>query len=224
MLTAFAKFSEASKFRRHMLNMCAWSLTNEQRAKMRQAFIAIDTDHTGTISLAELKEALETNGLATLAKSEELVFALQLEQIDYSDFLAAMLTSRISAHESTIRNAFRRFDRDSNGVITSSELRAVLGRSHKSHELDELVRSMDSNNDGHISFEEFMAYLSADEADEAHQVAAANLIEDEIQRSPTAQRVEGSLREIHPSLREEPQKLASSEKEKNKKSSVCSIL
>lgn len=231
MLTSFSKFSEASKFRRNMLNMCAWSLTNEQRAKMREAFIAIDTDHTGTISLAELKEALEKNGLISVAKSEELVSSLRMEQIDYSDFLAAMLTSRISAHESTIRNAFRRFDTDSSGGIAPSELREVLGRSHKSSEVDTLVRSMDSNGDGVISFDEFLQYLRTDEADATHQAAAANIIEDEIKRSPTARQVEASLQGL-PTTPEEPQKpaansavnMSSSEKEKNKRSSVCAIL
>lgn len=233
MLDAFAKFSGASKFRRHVLGMCAWSLTNEQRAKMRQHFIEIDTDHTGTISLAELKEALEQNDFLSLRNSDELVSGLQMEQIDYSDFLAAMLSSRIAAHESTIRNAFRRFDVDSNGVISSSDLRVVLGKSHKKSEVEEFVRSMDSNGDGQISFDEFLEYLSTDEADESHKAAAASIIEDEIKRSPTAGRMEESFQKVaHPE--ERPQKLVSDSEakaeslptssEKSQKSSVCSIL
>jgi len=232
-LDAFASFSGSSKFRRHVLGMCAWSLSNDQRAHLRDAFEAIDTDHTGTISLAELKQALEQNNCMESSQSDELFSGLHMEQIDYSDFLAAMLSSRIAAHESTIRNAFRRFDVDSNGVISGSDLRAVLGKSHKKSEIDDLVKSMDTDGDGQISFDEFLEYLSADEADESHKVAAEDIIEDEIKRSQTAVGIEKSLlrvsrHEAPPQHVPEPEAKAvvpaPTPSEKSHKSSVCSIL
>merc|ERR1712203_1166541 len=52
------QFGQASKFRRACLEMMAWSLSNEERAKVREYFIALDVGHKGTISLIEMRGML----------------------------------------------------------------------------------------------------------------------------------------------------------------------
>merc|ERR1712187_687765 len=61
MVDRLTQFGHASKFRRACMMMLAWSLTNDERAELREAFLEIDTEGTGVISLAELKEVIEAH-------------------------------------------------------------------------------------------------------------------------------------------------------------------
>ena len=57
----------------------------------------------------------------------------------YSEFLAAMMSSRIEIHEDLVRTAFKRFDADNSGFITVENLRQVLGESLESEEQAEKI-------------------------------------------------------------------------------------
>merc|ERR1712217_994726 len=58
-MDALQAFGEASAFRKACMSMMAWSLTTEERAKVRKAFIEMDAERTGTIKLTEFKKVLE---------------------------------------------------------------------------------------------------------------------------------------------------------------------
>merc|ERR1719265_628726 len=55
---ALVNFAKASQFRRACMSVMAWSLSNEERSKVRDMFIAMDKNKKGTITLYELKEVL----------------------------------------------------------------------------------------------------------------------------------------------------------------------
>lgn len=58
--------------------------------------------------------------------------------------------------EEEIRDAFRIFDKDGNGLISANELKqlmANLGEKLTDEELDEMMREADLNGDGHIDYE-----------------------------------------------------------------------
>ncbi len=57
-----------------------------------------------------------------------------------------------------MREAFKLFDRDGSGEITASEIKSILGSGKKmanENIFDEIVKEVDVNGDGVISFEEF---------------------------------------------------------------------
>merc|ERR1712194_800860 len=56
---AMRRFSHAPTFFRCCMEMMAWSLTKEERAKVREYFLAMDQNHQGTIMLWELKSILQ---------------------------------------------------------------------------------------------------------------------------------------------------------------------
>ena len=78
-------------------------------------------------------------------------------EIDFEEFLQ-MMSKKIkdTDTEEEIRDAFKIFDKDGNGLISANELRQImanLGEKLTDEELDEMMREADLNGDGQIDFE-----------------------------------------------------------------------
>jgi len=166
---ALRQFSHASKFRRCCMEMLAWSLSNEDRAKVREVFLSLNEGQKGAISFGELRHAMVDN-LHLVDEQEVLkVFdALDYnhdQEIHYSDFLAAMTTTRLDVDDAMLGDTFRRFDTDHSGYITVQNLRDVLGNNVEGERVEGLIAEADQDNDGQISFAEFIAYMKGSSLD-----------------------------------------------------------
>eukprot|EP00418_Pyrodinium_bahamense_P098930 CAMPEP_0179039564 /NCGR_PEP_ID=MMETSP0796-20121207/15205_1 /TAXON_ID=73915 /ORGANISM="Pyrodinium bahamense, Strain pbaha01" /LENGTH=549 /DNA_ID=CAMNT_0020735899 /DNA_START=38 /DNA_END=1687 /DNA_ORIENTATION=+ len=167
---ALRQFGNASKFRRCCMEMMAWSLSNEERSKVRQYFITMDQNQQGTITLSELKEILVQKFDVPDEETRRIFDALdsnQDEEIHYSDFLAAMVSTRIALHDDLLRAAFKKFDTDSSGYITPDNLRQVLGETFEGEKVESLMKEADQLKDGRISYAEFVSYLRGDPLSDA---------------------------------------------------------
>merc|ERR1719469_1779150 len=101
----------------------------------------IDKFHISDQETHQIFEAMDSN---------------QDETIHYSDFLAAMMNTRISMHSDLLRSAFRRFDTDNSGFITVENLREVLG---ENEEVEPMLAEVDLLKDNRISYAEFVAFV-----------------------------------------------------------------
>merc|ERR1712019_99783 len=102
----------------------------------------MDANKQGTITLAELKAVLEGKFHVSDDEARSIFDTLDTnndEEIHYSDFLAAMVSTRIKLHDDLLTSAFRRFDTDSSGYITVENLREVLGDRADDDEVEKLV-------------------------------------------------------------------------------------
>lgn len=85
--------------------------------------------------------------------------------IDFPEFLTLMARNmRSGDSEADVREAFKVFDKEGNGLISSSELRHVLcnlGEKLTDEECDELLRDADIDSDGHIVIDQLVAKLTA---------------------------------------------------------------
>jgi len=179
---ALRQFGKASKFRRCCMEMMAWSLTNEERAQVRDDFIRMDENHCGTITMQELKKVLEDKFKVTDEETKQIFAALdtnQDEEIHYSDFLAAMVSTRIALHDDLLRTAFKKFDTDNSDYITVDNLREVLGDSFEGEQVEKLVAEASANHGDKISYPEFVSYLRGDPLDE-HAYVAEKFIDNQI--------------------------------------------
>jgi calcium-dependent protein kinase len=162
MMVALSRYNESPKFRRCCLNAMAWLLSNNETAKLREEFLAMDTDRQGTISLKELKTMMMQK--FKVAESDvvtifDSVDANHDKEIHYSEFLAAMLSSRIELNDKLLDNTFRNFDKDLTGYITVENLHECFGEDFEGVRVDSLIKEADVLKDGKISFPEFKAYV-----------------------------------------------------------------
>ena len=80
--------------------------------------------------------------------------------IEYEEFVRAAVSKERFINENVLRFAFRYFDKDGSGEITFDEIEAVFKESvadkNKVHEsLSQIIKEVDANGDGIISFNEF---------------------------------------------------------------------
>ena len=103
-------------------------LTEEQIAEFKEAFDLFDKDGDGTISTGELGTVMESLGQnQTEAELRDIVNEVDADgsgTIDFTEFLAMMAQKvKDTGGEEDIREVFRVFDRDGNGLISVPELR-----------------------------------------------------------------------------------------------------
>lgn len=186
-LESLRGFAKASRFRRAAMSMMAWTLTNEERSQVRDSFVALDTDNTGTITLMELKTVLLQKVGVTDEEVQRIFDAMddhnKHEAVNYSDFLAAMMTSRIAMNEDRLHETFKRFDLDNTGYISPGNVREVLGGCLSKEETDRIMAEVDVSRDGKISWEEFSAYMHSGVKSQEHLDAVAKVIDNEIRAS-----------------------------------------
>jgi len=182
MIEDLCNFAKVSVFRRACLGVLSWSLGVEERKQVRDAFLQIDKDRSGTITINEFKQAVEANceiDDETLEKAFKALDANHKDEVNYHEFLAAMVASRISLHDHLLKVAFRRFDVDNSGTITVENLREVLGETFEGNEVQNLLSELNLKNDGAISYEEWIQYLKGGMGDVQphHADAAARVID-----------------------------------------------
>lgn len=160
---ALRDFGHASRFRRCCMSMMAWSLSSEDREKFEKFFLAMDTKHHGAISYDELKKVMVDRFHLPQGEAKKAFQALDTshhQEIHFSDFLAAMLSSQFELHEDLLSEAFRKFDVDGSGYITSDNLRNILGDTFEGQKVEKLLNEADTMHHGKLSYHEFASYLT----------------------------------------------------------------
>ncbi|XP_058824049.1 calmodulin-like [Topomyia yanbarensis] len=162
------KMSHSKQQQQQGSKSTATKLTDEQIEELWEAFSLFDTNADGTITSSELGTVLRSLGKnVSDAEVEELLKEVSADfegRILFADFVSLM-TVRLKDFnsEDELKEAFRIFDRNGNGLISAEELRAALksfGEQLTEEEVDELLREADTNCDGQIDYEEFVKMIT----------------------------------------------------------------
>ncbi|KAG8699007.1 translation elongation factor EF1B gamma [Ceratobasidium sp. 394] len=81
--------------------------------------------------------------------------------IDFSEFLT-IVARKLEDTEEVIKEAFKAYDKDNNGYISTAEMRQALfdlGESLTDHKINEMVQEADVDGDDRINYEEFIKVI-----------------------------------------------------------------
>jgi len=123
---------------------------------LREAFMKIDRDKDGMISLEELKASLND-----FAESDVEDIFLDMDQtgegmVSYTEFLAAMMKRSCFLNPDRMADVFKFFDSDGNGIITSEDLKRSLGDHVGPDHINKMIEEGDLDGNGSVSREEWM--------------------------------------------------------------------
>ncbi|CAG8568768.1 17668_t:CDS:2, partial [Racocetra fulgida] len=139
----------------------------EQIAELKEAFGLFDKDGDGSVTIKELGDVMRSLGHnPNETELRDMINEVDLDNngtIDFNEFLNMMARKvKDSDAEEEIKEAFKVFDKDGNGLISAAELKTVMssiGEKLTDEEIDEMIHEADVDGDGQINYEEFVKMM-----------------------------------------------------------------
>ncbi|KAI7738988.1 hypothetical protein M8C21_010455, partial [Ambrosia artemisiifolia] len=165
--TRLKQFSVMNRFKKKALRVIAEHLSLEEVEVIKDMFTLMDSDGDGKVTFDELKAGLKKVG-SQLAEPE-IRLLMDVADVDgngvleYGEFVAVTIHLQKMENDEHLRRAFMFFDRDGSGFIELDELEQVLYEPGQAdiQVLNEIMKEVDTDKDGQISFEEFVAMMKA---------------------------------------------------------------
>ncbi|XP_066140682.1 calmodulin-like isoform X2 [Euwallacea fornicatus] len=167
------KKSKKGKHHQHDLivtiDLTEYGLSEDQVAEFKEAFMLFDKDEDGTITMAELGVVMRSLGQRpTETELRDMVNEVDQDgngTIEFNEFLQMMSKKMKDADgEEELKEAFRVFDKNNDGLISNIELRHVmtsLGERLSEEEVDDMIKEADLDGDGQVNYEEFVSILTS---------------------------------------------------------------
>ena len=158
-------FSSKQKLHQASVAFIVHQMSNSKMVrKLTKIFKELDTSGEGLLSKEELKQGYKKFFTESITDKEfdEIMKTIdqdQSGQISIEEFLRATVNYENLVTENNLKNAFDYFDKDHNGFLTPDEIRDVLGLGEEDESskivVDEIIKDVDLNGDGIISYDEF---------------------------------------------------------------------
>ncbi|XP_064079420.1 troponin C, isotype gamma-like [Macrobrachium nipponense] len=147
------------------------SLEADQIETLKKAFDSFDTDKLGYITTETVSTILRMMGIKISEKNLAEVIAETDEdgsgQLEFEEFvtLAAkfLIEEDEEALKAELKEAFRIYDKEGNGYITTEVLREILQEIDNKltpEDLDGIIEEVDEDGSGTLDFDEFMEMMS----------------------------------------------------------------
>ncbi|KAL1463786.1 hypothetical protein WDU94_015499 [Cyamophila willieti] len=146
-----------------------FGLNEDQVAEFKEAFMLFDKDEDGKVTVAELGVVMRSLGQRpTETELRDMVNEVDQDgngTIEFNEFLQLMSKKMKGAEgEDELKEAFKVFDKNNDGKISSLELRHVmthLGEKLSEEEVDDMIKEADLNGDGVVDYKEFVTILTS---------------------------------------------------------------
>jgi calcium-dependent protein kinase len=167
-MDSFKNYRVKSKFQSEAYQIMVKYLDVRQVKDLKAAFMSLDREKNGHLSVEEVQQGLISAGYAVAANEiREIMRNVDFRKdgrINYSEFLAATLESRALLDDDAIWNAFNTFDVDKSGLITEANVKEALRRAGRrmSHcEIREMMREVGAGPVG-INYVQFKQLVRQD--------------------------------------------------------------
>ncbi|XP_047325327.1 calcium-dependent protein kinase 10-like isoform X2 [Impatiens glandulifera] len=166
--TRLKQFSVMNRFKKKALRVIAEHLSVEEVEIMRDMFSLMDTDNDGKVTFEELRTGLKKVG-SKLAEPE-IKLLMDVADVDgngvldYGEFVAVTMHLQRMENDAHIRRAFVFFDKNGSGFIELDELSEALADESGETDgdvLNDIMREVDTDKDGQISYDEFVAMMKS---------------------------------------------------------------
>lgn len=160
-----SEFRAEQKLQQATLAYLVHSLpSNEEISNAKEVFLAFDVNNDGRLTKDELAQGMSKILNESTSFSQDVDLLMRTIDsdnngfIEFEEFLRASIDKEKLCTEKNLQIAFDLFDKDKSGGISSSELKHILGDSNvnvKEEVWKDMIKEIDSNCDGQISFDEF---------------------------------------------------------------------
>lgn len=125
-----ARFRCTSALKLLLLDVVAQQLPSESISALRDMFKTMDKRNTGTVTVDELKEAIQKAGWQVDAQAlQDMVERMDVDKdgaIEYEGFLKAALDKKALVTEQSLSFLFAQLDRDNDGLISLDDFCGVI--------------------------------------------------------------------------------------------------
>lgn len=165
-LKRLESFKNSSKLKKAILSFLATKSSDKDIQEEIALFNKFDKNKDGYITINELKKGIKCIHDISDEDIEAIMSSIDTDKngaINYNEFIAATLNSKISGDIDRITKAFEFFDLDNDGLIDENELKAALaGKEFNKIDIgifQEALHECDKDGDGKVSFQEFTAAM-----------------------------------------------------------------
>eukprot|EP00931_Biecheleriopsis_adriatica_P050248 TRINITY_DN29084_c0_g2_i1.p1 TRINITY_DN29084_c0_g2~~TRINITY_DN29084_c0_g2_i1.p1 ORF type:complete len:731 (-),score=177.76 TRINITY_DN29084_c0_g2_i1:77-2155(-) len=171
-MTQMRTFVAQSRLKKVALQIIARQVSDDAIEKLRSIFLSVDDDNSGSLTVDEMDEALRRLEVKESVRAEMRCIMHDIDvdgngEINYTEFIAATISKKDYLQKSVCSAAFDMFDVDGDGVVSKSDLVAVLNAGEQGGfgginlgDINQLIAEVDLNGDGVLSFEEFMELMA----------------------------------------------------------------
>jgi len=131
----------------------------EEHMEALQAFQQYDVDGSGYIDRAEAHRVLHIVLGFTARQTDEFLSSCDFNadgQLQFDEFIH--FYAKVKGRKVAIDKAFREFDKEGKGYVTTDDAKKILGNLYTAREVERMVAKHDTNNDGVLQYEEFMTF------------------------------------------------------------------
>jgi len=176
-MVSLSRASQKNKLQQAVSAYIATNLLHScDRDELGRIFRECDRNMDGVLSKSELRTCLDKAGIQKLTPNDldDIFLRMDLDGsgvIGYSEFLANQ--DDVLCEKSKLRAAFDAFDLDLNGYITHGELLELFNNNNTTstdddeestnittHQAKAMISKADQDNDGKISFDEFLHMMT----------------------------------------------------------------
>ncbi|CAG9464081.1 unnamed protein product [Pedinophyceae sp. YPF-701] len=161
-------FKNMNNLKKKAMQVIASHLDKDEIAGLENMFKAIDTDNSGTITIDELRSAMQKGHYKIT--EDDIKFLMEAAdvdgngEIDYKEFIAATIHNSKLEKDELIFKAFKAFDKNGDGVLSISEItEALKDMNVDDAEVRRIIKEVDKDGNGEVDYEEFLVMMRGEQ-------------------------------------------------------------